>query len=244
MKTSLGIGCALLAGILASAQAQAQNRPASAGRETTRRWAVTAVLGGTLGGPAGDVESSMRRARWADASPAGCFLIFCTEGSAHPRSSGGGGGALLGLRRNLGERLSVEAMYGHSPTGETIGYRDSEFLGEYMTVRHAARWAGAVTSFRARPFRIGAGPALYWTRSESLRGGEPEDADRVLKPGFVVDGGLDVPLWWRFSFDLRAQYRFVGSRAVGPFQTSRETFTAEGVRFDHAFLGAGIGVRF
>ena len=156
-------------------------------------------------------------------------------------------GSNLAVSYNIAPTFGLRASWSVHSLGTTHGYRDP-FM--YMFVRGQVKAASLVGFVSPNgTLRLGAGPAVYLVRF--IRYDSPSRGDNNsggTNVGLVFDVGLTVPRNTRFFLDLGAQYRFVGTGRIGPFEeTSSDgstTITLGGqASFNHGMISVGIGMR-
>jgi hypothetical protein len=230
--------CSLLAlSTVGTARAQSADQPSD---PQLKRFSISGYFGGTSGGPAAGIEAEMRTAGFDKTTQ--CW-IFCEGAIHHPKSYGPGTSSMVALKYRLRPRLAVQLLYGGVSTGETIGAAGGTF-GGLLILNHGVNTLAVVASLQEGPLVLGLGPALYMLRASDTHG----EAGEATKLGLVFDAGLQFPPNSRFFFDLRAQYRWVGSARVGPYTASSFGDSAVlpefSLNFSHAWFGVGFGVRF
>jgi len=207
-------------------------------------WLVTASLGTTSSGPAGDIEQAMRAAGF------GATMPGFGDPVEHPFSRTGNGEIgtiwMLAAHRTVAPRLLVGVTASDAPIGATYGWHNPYLsLGLQYSV---ATVAPTVSYKLSNAVRLGAGPAVYRTevRQERAEGGflATQSATRV---GALAELGVSLPADSRVCVALSLQYRWVGHVTVGPFESTLNQFSATlpatSVSFDHFFFGVGVGVR-
>jgi hypothetical protein len=95
---------------------------------------------------------------------------------------------------------------------------------------------------------IGLGPALYVCHGVNELAGSAAQRTRALKLGLLAEAGLRLPSHTRWFCDMTLQYRIVGRARIGPFNSGVVTsdtvvLPATSPRFDHLFVGIGLGRR-
>jgi hypothetical protein len=216
------------------------------------RWSVSLSLGNQWGGPAADVESSMRAGAFDQTAPR------VSEGyKTHPYTSGGDFGwpMLTGgyrLKPRIVLRLEgapdrefshVEGYHGPSSSPTS----DAPVDRAYLTVTPSIRTFAALASYERSGFRVAAGPSLNRTRLEI------DDASGIrreqrTRPGLVVETGVEWPRRTLVMVELWAQYHLIGSLEYGPVPVSSggqliATLPASTASFSHFVAGLGIGLR-
>jgi hypothetical protein len=130
-------------GHLLSSEADAQQPSDELARaRPDRKWAVSFLMGPTIGGPAPGLEGAMRDAQF-DESRGGCFFSLCFPGVDHPRSSTGFGAIgfpwHISVQRRLSSWYGVGASVGHAPIGSTTGQRRDS--ADYLEVAYSVTTA-------------------------------------------------------------------------------------------------------
>lgn len=216
------------------------------------RWSVGLSLGNQWGGPAADVESSMRAGAFDQTAPR------VSEGyKTHPYTSGGDfGWPMLTVGYRLKPRIvlrlqgapdrefsHVEGYHGpgSSPTSDPPVDR------AYLTVAPSIRTFAALASYESSGFRVSAGPSLNRTRLEIDDGGGTR-REQGTRPGLVVEVGVERPRGTLVMVELWAQYHLIGSQEYGPVPVSSggqliATLPASTASFSHFTAGLGIGLR-
>lgn len=228
--------CSLLTlSAIGSARGQSTAEPTE---PRLKRFSIALYAGAAVGGPAAGLESEMRAAGLDKTTQ--CWL-FCEGPIHHPKSYAPGMGSMIALKYRFRPRLAVQLLYGSSSTGQTIGA--SGGFGGILILDHGVRTLAGLATFEEGPLQLGLGPALYGVRAVDL----PVGGGEATKLGLMADAGLQFPHNSRFFVDLRAQYRWVGSVSIGPYQVSafdEETVLPEcSPSFNHLWFSVGFGFR-
>ena len=216
------------------------------------RWSVSLSLANQWGGPAADVESSMRAGDFDQTAPR------ITEGyKTHPYTTGGGfGWPVLTVGYRLKPRIvlrlqgaqdrefsHVEGYHGpsSSPTSDPPVDR------AYLTITPSIRTFAVLASYERSGLRVAAGPSLNRTRLEIDDGGGVR-REQGTRPGLVVEAGVEWPSRTLVMVELWAQYHLVPSQEYGPVPVTSggqliATLPASTASFSHFTAGLGIGLR-
>jgi hypothetical protein len=237
---SLLLGTLLCLTTIGTTRAQ-DAQPAS--EPEIKRFSFSVYYGGSIGGPAKDLEAHMRASGFDKNSP--CFL-FCTGLLTRPESYPGDGSAMMALKYRLRNRVAVQLLFAGTSTGMTIGDAGGGMFDGSLRLSHAVQTVAAIATLEALEdghLQLGLGPALH-TISTNGSNTQSQGATRL---GLVFDAGLQFPSNSRFFVDLRAQYRWVGSVDIGPYTASGFNDPAvlpeASFSFNHTWLGVGFGVR-
>lgn len=212
-----------------------------------RKLTISLALAEQLGGPAGSLEDAMRASGFEGTEPPGCFFIGCHGPIEYPYTQDEPFSALLGLRYAVHPRVSIEALATFSPWGETRG------LGS-LSVDHSVTSYAVVTSTTVRlterpgrtaALRLGGGPAVYAVKTRYDSRSAFATEHRI---GGLVETGFETSERSRVFLDLRAQWRYVGTSTIGPYEVrslleKTRTFPASEISLHHFFISAGIGLR-
>ncbi len=94
--------------------------------------------------------------------------------------------------------------------------------------------------------RLGAGPALYYPRTNTKSTGAEDQGKVSRKVGFLIDFSLALPAKTKFFIELKIQYRKVGGVEIGPFKSKSlfysTTLPPAVVNYNHWFIGLGFGL--
>ena len=242
-------GCALLALILSTvcpdllAAQGASGTPSPQPIEAARRWELTMWLGGVGGGPGGSLESVLRAAGFDDQSPT---FKGHGNGSPNPKSQDLGTGHSFDTRIQLRRPLSLVVVYAKTEPGGASGYRATPTCcGDFLFFHdNTVRTFAAVLAVGGGGVHVGLGPALHRTsmRAESGQSGTSKSS----RLGALLQVRATVPRGSRVFFAVKGEYRYIPVTTVGPFipDVSDMAPLMGRVRFSHAFVGLGLGVRF
>jgi hypothetical protein len=200
------------------------------------RWAVIFFVGGARAGPADAIELALRYAGWDEP------LLNLVTGDAveHPRSTSGEASLMLAAGYRISDRLFAELVISRVQTGETAGFRDPVRL----RIEHAVFSVAPIIATRLAVLRLGVGPAVHFINVRSRPGSQ---SDWATKIGLLAQVGIFYPMRSAVFIEVRGQYRWVGDKEIGPFADiggGLRDFPASAVDFAHAFVAAGIGLRF
>ncbi len=218
-----------------------------------RRWRLSFSLGTTLSGPAGAIESAMRRDGWDETEPIYPFTFGPAEPERwqkHPFSNRGfsnlGFPWTMQVSYAINQRFDGVLLISHTPIGSTVGYRTGPetllSLNYYSTV------VSPILLYK--PFRIlnlGMGPALSINKIEQDSGGEISYREQKSRFGVLLQASLLYPQETRFFMQCIAHYCYLGKATFGPFKdTYRGASLAQlnpfEANFSHVFVGFGIGI--
>ncbi|MCP4724598.1 MAG: hypothetical protein GY863_06165, partial [bacterium] len=170
----------------------------------------------------------------------------------YPHSETGIGGFgsypwLVSIQRSFSDKMSAGITVSWTRIGETTGLRDDYY---FLEVEYSVLTVASVIELHLFNFlNIGAGPAMYIAESCQI---EPQDQitarNQSTMFGYLIDLGLMIPSKRRSYFEIKWQYRGVGDVDVGPYDVTLPdgtmTFSGSRVKFNHSYLGLGLGVRF
>jgi hypothetical protein len=258
MRCSLLLRVALMPVLLAQAvSAGAQ----TTGAEVGNRWTLSLFRFWTVGGPTGDLRLALRNQGFGD-----------TIRNDGPNTGGLGSGVFGG-----GGPTPTPAVRRGPQTGWVMatGYRLTEHLDVDLNAHRAVRMAeifgfnaaaparltmhttiasgGLTAGLRFGGFRVAAGPMYYHTHvhteeSEWHGGRIPAGHTREGAFGALFGAGFVAPVQDRIQFQGRAEFRWVGERGIGPFETvapsgERVSFSPGRIGFNHGALMLGVAVR-
>ena len=244
--------CAVLALILSTvcpdlvAAQGAPGTPSPQPIEEARRWELTMWLGGAGGGSGGSLESVLRAAGFDDPSPT---FKGHGYGSPNPRSHDIGIGHSFDTRIPLRRPLSLVVVFAKTEPGRASGYRATpECCGDFLLLQNALRTFAAVLAVGSGAVHVGLGPALHRTSVRELDGQSGKTKSSRL--GALLQVRATVPQGSRVFFAVKGEYRYIPETTVGPFIPNSIADVSDvaplmgRVRFSHAFVGLGLGVRF
>ena len=211
-----------------------------------RRWSVIVDVGWSRGGPSSDIETAMNDAGLGQDEP-GLF-----GGSLAYPSSERDGPFPVEAQYRISQPWSVGVLYGRLLNGSTKG--SGAFLGKDLAVDYRVTSVAVLLSAGLSDFQIGIGPALHHvqSRSDTTFGFAPSPWTDHWKVGFIAEARAMVTARSRVFLDLTVKYSFVGDEVVGPYSSSSgflnseppTTFPPTSIKFNHWFIGPGLGVRF
>lgn len=229
---------------LLAAQA-APSTPSPQPVEAARRLELTMWLGGAGGGPGGSLESVVRAAGFDDLSPGFKHGTGGPSLKSHDFGLGHSFDARIPLRRPL----SLVVVFAKTEAGRASGYRASPTCcGDYLFFQNAVQTFGAVVAVGARGVHVGLGPALHRTRVRDIDGQSGNTKSSRL--GALLQVRATVPQGSRVFFAVKGEYRYIPVTTVGlftpnPIADASDMSPIMGrIRFSHAFVGLGLGVRF
>ncbi len=243
-RVRLAIVCAALAacGLAGTAALAQEGEPAEPQRQYS--WLLIAAPGTTSGGPASDIERAMRAAGFGAMSPG------FDDPVEHPFSRTGNGiigpNWMLAAHRSVAPRLLVGLTVSDAPIGVTYGWRNPALA---LDLQYSVATLAPTLSYElSKAVRLGAGPALYRTEVRQERSGSGFlKTQSATKVGALAELGVSLPADSRVCVALSLQYRLVGHVTIGPFESTvgqySATFPATSVKYDHFFVGVGVGVR-
>lgn len=201
-----------------------------------RRLSLVLELGASFGGPASSLAEQLSLAGFDDTNPGGCFLIGCSEPTAHPTQESPAEAVGLIARFAVSRQLVLGAGYGNTSLGGSMGYRadTASVFGDYVFSHWDATiiWAGAF--WRPAPaLRLGGGPG--WYRLENI----PEGS-KVSRIGLMIEAGAELPADRRFFLDLAVRAHLIPPTDVEQGRTAPVTLRPT---WSHVALLAGLGVR-
>ena len=214
--------------------------------EAARRLELTMWLGGAGGGPGGSLESVLQAAGFDDLRPG----FKHGSGSPSLKSDDIGLGYSFDARIPLRRPLSLVVVFARTEPGGARGYRATpECCGDYLFLQNAVQTFAAVVAVGARGVHVGLGPALHRTRVREETYGQSGDT-KSSRLGALLQVRATVPHGSRVFFGVKGEYRYIPVTTVGPFIPNRIADASDmspligRIRFSHAFVGLGLGVRF
>jgi hypothetical protein len=228
-----------------------QVQPNLAKPRPDQKWAVSAVVGTTSSGPAGDLEDAMRAAGF-DENRGSCIFGLCFPGANHPFSRTGFGEIgfpwTISAHRWLSSWYGVGVSGGFAGIGTTMGQRRDS--GEYLDVQYSVATVAPLFMLRpAHGLHTGIGPAFFTTTFTTGPTAANQYQTQTKRTGGLLwEAGVTVPPRSRVFGEFLVQYRHVGRVSAGPFDAtngfSTSTLPGTNVQMNHWFLGVGAGLRF
>jgi len=209
--------------------------------EAQRRWEISFISGGSSGGSAPAIASSMVAAGLNRTLPAGCFILGCWADIAYPTMRRGERTTSVALGYRVRPWLTLLLQRNTADLGETNGWRSPE---DWLTLRQWVTSYSALTVVNAGVLHAGVGPAIQ--RLAVMREGwNPVTEAKRTRIGVTVHAGLTVPAHTRLFAEVALQYQMVGSMAFGPLAASDSTTTLPRTRasFDYHAIKVGMGLR-
>jgi len=151
----------------------------------------------------------------------------------------------------ISQPWSVGLLFGRLLNGSTKG--SGAVLGKYIAVDYRVTSVAMLLSAGLSDFQIGLGPALHHVQSrpDTTSGHAPSPWTDHWKVGFIAEARAMVTARSRVFLDLTIKYSFVGDEVVGPYSSSSgifgeppTTFPPTSLKYNHWFIGPGLGVRF
>lgn len=180
-------------------------------------WSFSLELGGFVQGNGNAVVSWLRHNAYGVTEPQHCgfdiiFRPICDPAVGYPRLHGGEVvGFIGGVRRALGDRLSLELQAATEQSGTATGRcddlavpKDPRCTSRFMDVEFSGGSFALITAVTAGALHLGAGPALLL-------------ANWDMKPAHLEGLWLDATLErGTFPVFARAQYRIYRSTGSSP----------------------------
>ncbi len=210
-----------------------------------KNWAVAMYLGWKIGGPCKQIEDAMVTNRFDDYKGGGWFG---GTGTSHPYTDHIKPSWMISANYNLKSPFSIGIVGGKTNLGCIHGYKIETF-GHPLDIDFSVINFSPIFSYNLYDIlRIGIGPSVYFTKAwESSYHAEGVDVEyKHTKVGFLINFGLRIPQKSLLFFELNCQYRYVGKAEIGPFNENpyRDALQKIEVKYNHAFIGGGFGVRF
>lgn len=209
---------------------------------TAHPWYITASVGATSSGPAGDIEKAMVASGFNETSRG-----FLAWGDVTYPFSGTDFGEIgtpwmIAIHYSINPPISLGFVLGNAPIATTRGHGN----GRYITIQYSVFTLSPIVALHEDILRFGLGPAVFNTRCREEYAGQEYSATKI---GALFDLGISIPLFSSpFYLDLGVQYRCLGETDIGPFKstdlgTSNAELPACSVTYDHIFTAVGVGVR-
>ena len=205
-----------------------------------RNWSISFNIGGTVGGPAGDIEDAMILADFDKRSPG-----FFGPGKKHPFSDPQPSW-VIGVNYFFKRPFTIGMLFSNTHIRKTRGYHSQ---ASYLWVDSSVITIAPILSVNNEIIRIGMGPALHIAQAWNSRSNAiASQRGNYTRFGFIINLGLRVPEDTRFFGEFNILYRKVGTATIGPFTaTGLADFTAilpaTKVNYNHLFIGLGFGIR-
>jgi hypothetical protein len=228
------------------------------GAEIGNRWSLSLFRFWTVGGPVGDLTLALSNQGFGDTiqhqgSPAGQL----GGGSRGPTPTpavrrGAQTGWVIATGYRLTENLDVEVNAHRAVRmAEIFGFNGT--APARLTMHTTIASGGLTAGLNFGGFRVAAGPMYYHTHvhteeTEWHGGTIPDGHNKEGAFGALLGAGFVAPVQDRIQFQVRAEFRWVGERSIGPFETvapsgDRVSFSPSQIGFNHGALMLGVAVR-